>query len=299
MSFAPRSMLFVSAEKPDRFDKAIRSGADMVCIDLEDAVHPDNKPAAREAVVNYLLAADLSKHDVTVGVRVNGVSTPDGLRDFVHLADSGCRVDVVMMPKVVSVTEIRLAQTWLAKTCSHLVALIESPAGIEQAHEIASANLSAHGGGANRGPRLSALLLGGVDLSAELGASLSWHGLLSARGRLVNAAKSAGIQVWDVPCLDIHDAEGIEKETRAVREMGFDCKTAIHPAQIAPIHEAFKPSEHELEWAKGVVAAGEQAGHGQNSSQAAGAFLFNGKMIDEPVLKHAQQLLVQAARSSE
>lgn len=292
MSFAPRSMLFVSAEKPERFNKAINSGADMVCIDLEDAVHPDNKQAARNALVQFLNASDRAATEVIVSVRINAIGTMDGLRDLVLIADSGCQLDVVMLPKVSSASEIRLAQSWLAQTCSRLVALIESPIGIEQAYSIASGSAS------NAKPPLAALLLGGVDLSVELGASLSWDSLFSARARLVNAAKAAGVQAWDVPCLDIHDADALIEETRAVRAMGFNCKLAIHPLQIAPIHEAFKPSAEELEWARGVVAAGEQAGHGQDSAQAAGAFLFNGKMIDGPVLQHAQQMLVQAARGN-
>lgn len=290
MLFAPRSMLFVSAEKPERFSKAINVGADMVCIDLEDAVHPDNKQAARDAVVQFLNASDRPATDVIVCVRINAISTLDGLRDLVLMADSGCQLDAVMLPKVNSSSEIRLAQSWLAQTCSRVVALIESPTGIEQAYSIAD------GAATNTQPSLAALILGGVDLSAELGASLSWDGLFSARARLVNAAKAAGVQAWDVPCLDIHDADALIEETRAVRAMGFDCKLAIHPLQVAPIHEAFKPSADELEWARGVVTAGEQAGHGQNSTQAAGAFLFKGKMIDEPVLRHAQQMLAQAAR---
>jgi len=285
-------MLFVSAEKPERFNKAINSGADMVCIDLEDAVHPDNKQAARDALVQFLNASDRAATEVIVSVRINAIGTLDGLRDLVLIADSGCQLDVVMLPKVSSASEISLAQSWLRQTCSRLVALIESPLGIEQAYAIAS------GPASDVKPPLAALLLGGIDLSAELGASPSWDGLFSARARLVNAAKAAGVQAWDVPCLDIHDADALTEETRAVRAMGFDCKLAIHPLQIAPIHEAFKPSAEELEWARGVVAAGEKAGHGQDSAQAAGAFLFNGKMIDGPVLRHAQQMLAQAARGN-
>jgi len=239
-----------------------------------------------------VITPDQGDAEVILAVRINAIATREGLRDLARLADSECELDVVVLPKVVSANEIVLAQSWLATTCARLVALIESPAGIEQAFAIASTNGSAGG----KKPPLAALLLGGVDLSAELGASLSWAGLLWARGRLVNAAKAAGVHAWDVPFLDIHDDHGIVQQTRAVRALGFDCKTAIHPAQIAPIHEAFKPSAEEFAWAQGVVSAGEQAGHGQDSAQAAGAFLFNGKMIDEPVLKHAQQMLAQASR---
>ncbi|MGH1361229.1 MAG: HpcH/HpaI aldolase/citrate lyase family protein [Burkholderiaceae bacterium] len=289
MSVSPRSMLFVSAEKPERFAKAITSGADMVCIDLEDAVHPDNKTSARDAVLAFLETRDPQADSVLLGLRINAIETTEGLSDLHSLMLAQPALDVVVLPKVNSATEIRLARRWLQGCCQQMVALIESPAGIEQAAGIAAA-----GQLSGSGPELLALMLGGADLAAELGAAFSWDSLLSARGRLVNAAKAAGIQAWDVPFLGLNEPDALEHETRAVRAMGFDCKSAIHPAQLAAIHTAFQPSEAELQWAQGVVKAGEQHGHGADGDGAAGAFLYQGKMVDLPVLMHARRLLAQA-----
>ncbi len=293
MSVSPRSMLFVSAEKPERFAKAIASGADMVCIDLEDAVHPDNKTASRQAVLGFLAQrGSVSEDGVLLGVRINAIETVQGLRDLHALVDARVTLDIVVLPKVGSPTEISLARSWLQGCCRYLVALIESPSGIEEAGRIAGAARSA-----GAGPELAALMLGGADLAAELGADFSWDSLLSARGRLVNAAKAAGIQAWDVPFLALDAPAALERETRAVRALGFDCKSAIHPAQLPAIHAAFQPSEAELEWAHGVVRAGEANGHGADGSDVAGAFLYQGKMVDQPVLNHARRLIAQARSS--
>lgn len=295
MSVSPRSMLFVSAEKPARFAKAIASGADMVCIDLEDAVHPDNKAAARDAVIGFLSQRKPAENGpVLLGLRINAIETVEGLRDLHALVALQGVLDVVVLPKVNSPAEILLARSWLQGVCRYLVALIESPTGVEKAAQIAAAGQTAGGG-----PALAALMLGGADLAAELGAAFGWDSLLSARGRLVNAAKSAGIQAWDVPFLALDAPDALEQETRAVRALGFDCKSAIHPAQLAAIHAAFQPSEAELAWAHGVVQAGQANGHGADGASAAGAFLYQGKMVDQPVLNHARRLIAQARSSDQ
>jgi citrate lyase subunit beta/citryl-CoA lyase/(S)-citramalyl-CoA lyase len=157
-----------------------------------------------------------------------------------------------------------------------LVALIESPRGVENAFAIAQA------------AGLGALMLGGADLSAELGARFGWDGLLYARGRLVNAAKAAGLQAWDVPHIDLADSAGLAEETRRVLALGYDCKTAIHPQQIAAIHAAFMPTPSELEWAQALLLA-------VPDDQASGAFIFQGRMVDAPVLRKARRV-VELAR---
>lgn len=293
MAFAPRSMLFVSAEKPDRFAKALASGADMVCIDLEDAVHADNKSIARQAVVEFTASEQASRPGVLLSVRINALQTVDGLRDVHALIDANCRVDAVVLPKVEAHAQIALAQAWLNQRCDYLVALLESPLGIEQASVIAAGHQRA------MGPELAALMLGGADLAAELGATFEWASLLSARARLVNAAKAAGIQAWDVPHLSLDEPDAVEQETHAVRAMGFNCKSAIHPKQLASIHRAFESSATELAWAHGVLNAAAQLTSGENGSQAVGAFRYEGKMIDEPILRRARQMLLQAGVSSQ
>lgn len=277
MNFNPRSMLFVSGEKTERFAKAMAAGADLVCIDLEDAVHPARKAEARHQVLGWLQAHPPQAGEPRRALRVNGVRTLEGLRDLVALADTGVQLDVLLLPKTEACADIQLLQATVGAQVGAIVALIETPLGIERAAEI------------SRAPLL-ALMLGGADLSAELDASFDQHGLLHARGRLVNAAKAAGLQAWDVPHINLADDAGLAAETRAVLALGFDCKTAIHPQQIATIHAAFKPTATELDWARTLLAAVPDGG-------ASGAFLFNGRMVDAPLLKKARRIAERAALS--
>ncbi len=271
-------MLFVSGEKTERFPKAMAAGADLVCIDLEDAVHPARKAEARAQVLAWLAAHPAAPGGARRALRVNALPTLEGLRDLLALAESTVSVDVLILPKTESADELRTVEAWVGARVGAIVALVETARGIEQAAAIAAA-----------GGRLAALMLGGADLSAELGAQLDWEGLRHARGRLVNAARSGGLQAWDVPFLGLNDAEGLADETRRVIGLGFDCKTAIHPSQIATIHAAFRPAPAEAEWAQALLAAVPADG-------ASGAFLFQGRMVDAPVLKKARRIAQRAAR---
>jgi citrate lyase beta subunit len=273
-------MLFVSGEKPERFDKALAAGADLVCIDLEDAVHPQHKARARAAALAFAEARGPSAPGAALALRLNGLRTPEGLADMAALVASTARLDYLLLPKVEQADDAGLVHAWASERFDALAVLIETPLGIERASAIAAAARA-------EAPRLAALMLGGADLSVELGCAFSWDGLLSARGRLVNAARSAGLQAWDVPHLDLSDLPGLTQETRAVLGLGFSCKSAIHPTQVAAIHAAFVPEAAELEWARALLAAhaGQQA-----PSQERGAFLFRGKMVDPPVLAKARRI---------
>jgi citrate lyase beta subunit len=268
-------MLFVSGEKAERFPKAMSAGADVVCIDLEDAVHPDRKAAARTAVLDWLKSNPAT--GCPIALRINGVRTGDGRRDIAALRESGVQLDWLLVPKVEDPADLQ-ALRLTSERSPRLVALIESPRGVENAFAIAQV------------AGLGALMLGGADLSAELGARFGWDGLLYARGRLVNAAKAAGLQAWDVPHIDLADAAGLTEETRRVLAMGYDCKTAIHPQQIATIHAAFRPTPADLEWAQALLQA-------VPAGEASGAFIFQGRMVDAPVLRKARRV-VELARLS-
>lgn len=276
----PRSMLFVSGEQVGRFAKAMASGADLVCIDLEDAVHPARKAQARAQVLQWLAQREPQGAGARVALRVNGLRTLEGLRDLLAVAEAGVALDALLLPKTEAAADLQAVQAWLPPAVGTLVALLETPLAIEQAACIARA-----------GGRLGALMLGGADLTAELGARLDWDGLLYARGRLLHAAKAAGLQAWDVPCLQLGDDEALAAETRRVVGLGFDCKTAIHPQQIAPIHAAFTPAAAELQWARELLAAVPPGG-------GSGAFLFQGRMVDAPVLRRAQRVVALGDRSS-
>lgn len=278
MTQAPRSLLFVSGERPDRFDKALASEADLVCIDLEDAVHPGHKQEARQATMAFLLN---QPDNARLALRINSPRNLTGLRDVLALAESGARVHALLCPKAESAQDLAELHAWLPSAFGQLIALIETPAGMEQASAIAGA---VHQGA----PRLTALMLGGADLSMELGAQFGWDGLWWARARLVNAARSHGLQAWDVPFIDVADAAGLQEETRRVLALGYDCKAAIHPAQLAPLHQAFQPDADELAWARGLLDEVAKA-------PAAGAFLYQGKLVDQPILQRARRIVRRAA----
>ncbi len=274
-------MLFVSGEKPERFAKALAAGADLVCIDLEDAVHPQHKAQARAAALAFAEAHAASASGTRLALRLNGLRAAEGLADMAALAASKARPDFLLLPKVEHPDDLGLVHAWAADRFDALAVLIETPLGIERAAAIAATARA-------EAPRLAALMLGGADLSVELGCAFGWDGLLSARGRLVNAARSAGLQAWDVPHLDLADLPGLTQETRAVLRLGFTCKSAIHPTQVAAIHAAFVPEAAELDWARALLAAqaGQQAQH-----QERGAFLFQGRMVDPPVLAKARRIV--------
>lgn len=272
-------MLFVSGDKPDRFPKALAAGADLVCIDLEDAVSPACKPQARQDVFAFAAA---SAPQGRLAVRLNGLRTREGMADVTALIASKAHVDAIVLPKVESAEELALFHAWAGERCGFVVALIESPLGLENAAAIAAAARTG-------APSLGALMLGGADLSSELGAAFDWDGLLCARARLVNAARSAGLQAWDVPHIDLRDLDALADETRRVARLGFDCKTAIHPSQVPVIHAAFAPAEAEIGWARALVAA-----HAQRGADGQGAFLFEGRMVDAPVLARARRIVALA-----
>jgi len=272
-------MLFVSGEKPERFPKALAAGADLVCIDLEDAVAPTLKHKARQDVFAFASAAHGKDR---LAVRLNALRTRDGLEDVQALLASSARLGAIVLPKVESPEELALFEAWAGDCCEMLVALIETPQGIEDAARIAAAARGA-------APRLGALMLGGADLSSELGAAFDWDGLLGARHRLVNAARTAGLQAWDVPHIDLRDLEALADETRRVARLGFDCKAAIHPSQVPVIHAAFAPAEADVTWARSLMEA-----HAQRGPAGEGAFLFEGRMVDAPVLARARRILALA-----
>ena len=276
----PRSMLFVSGEKVERFAKAMAAGADLVCIDLEDAVHPDRKAEARGQVLGWLKTTKRPAEGCGVALRLNGLRTLEGIRDVLALVESGVAVDWLLLPKTEHATDVQAIEAWCGAQLGAITALVETPLGIENLASIARA-----------GGKLGALMLGGADLSAELDAQFNWDGLLSARGRLVNAAKSTGLQAWDVPNVDLSSEEGLATETRKALALGFGCKTAIHPQQIKTIHAAFTPTPAEVEWATVLLQAVPEG-------QGSGAFLFQGKMVDAPLLKKARRIAELARASS-
>lgn len=173
-------MLFVSGEKTERFPKAMAAGADVVCVDLEDAVHVERKQVAREQVFSWLSKKQVSE-GLAIALRINGVGTLEGLRDVLALDESGVHLDWLLVPKVEDAADLRALHSWIGHRYQRLTALIETPRGVENALSIA------HAGG-----KLAALMLGGADLAAELGAQFGWDRSGAARRSQRRNAQSPG-----------------------------------------------------------------------------------------------------------
>lgn len=274
-----RSWLFTPATRPDRFDRAAQSGADALIIDLEDAVAPADKAAARDAALTALATPPV--RPILRALRINAPSTADGLEDLLALmrAPADRLPDCVIVPKADSADMIRWIDGLLAGAGNPLplVALIESARGIAAAEDIARAS-----------PRLAALLFGAADLSADLGCATAWEPLLSARSRLVNAAALAGIEAIDSPFFALNDSAGLEREAAAALALGFGAKAAIHPTQVAGINAALTPTEAETAQARRIVA-----------ESAKGVAVVDGRMIDEAMARKARRILSRAASAAQ
>jgi (S)-citramalyl-CoA lyase len=256
--------LFVPGDRPDRFERALAAGADVVVIDLEDSVAPAGKDAARAEALRAIGPG--------VGVRLNALTTPAGIRDLAAMLDLAAGPELVVLPKVESAAEVRLCAEVLGGAAwpGELVCVIESGRGIEAAAKIATAD-----------PHVTALGFGGVDLAAALGAELAWEPMLPARGRVVWAAAAAGIGTLDVPCLDLDSTEMLAEECRRAKAMGFTGKIAIHPGQVAGIRAGFAPTDTEIAEARAILAA---AGN-------SGVVRHGGRMIDAAAVSRARRLV--------
>ena len=262
-----RSLLFVPGNRPERFEKACAAGADLVVIDLEDAVGPNDKDTARKAVLNWLSNND----SATVGVRINSVQTDEFEKDTRALADSGLSLPFVMLPKPDSKADIDTAAAALPENLGTIMPVMESAHALLNAADIFSHD------------RLDMALFGGVDFSADIGSTLGWEALQFARSTLAIAAAAHNVLVFDVPYLDVRDSDGCEAETRRVKDLGIPARSAIHPAQIVPIHNALSPSAEEIDHAERLMAAFAEA--------AGNVALLDGKLIEAPLVKKAQRIL--------
>lgn len=266
----PRSWLFVPALRaPEWLPKAIATGADAVILDLEDAVSLADKDAARATLVEYF-----GQKRPGFGLRVNNIHTPAGVKDLDALVTSRVAPEFIMLPKVESAFEPRLYAQHLGLP---LLCIIESARGLEAAAEIASAD-----------PLVGALAFGGADLAADLRAEFAWEPLLWGRGRVVQAAASAGIAAIDVPHVVLDDEAGLRADAARVKAMGYSGKLAIHPKQVAPLLAIFTPTAAEVERASAIVAAFEAA--------QGNVVEVQGKMVDGPIVKSAQRVLALARR---
>ena len=273
---ARRSVLFVPAVRPDRFAKAVATGADAVCLDLEDGVSFAQKDEARDRALALL--ADRPRVRAEVVLRINEPGSDLGERDLEALLASGVRPDALMVPKVGGPDTLRALDRRLGTVFPDLplVVQIETARGLAAVDAIAGAS-----------PRIAVLFFGAVDLSADLGCAIEWDALLYARSRVVAAAALAEADAMDTPFMDVGAPAALEEEARAARRLGFTGKAAIHPTQVPTIQAAFSPAPEAVAWARRIVAAYE--------ANAGGVLLVDGKLVERPVIASAQRILDAAA----
>ncbi|WP_445359983.1 HpcH/HpaI aldolase/citrate lyase family protein [Microbulbifer sp. EKSA005] len=262
-----RSVLFVPATRPDRYEKAMASGADIACVDLENAVSLEDKDTAREQMVNFFTGKDIVP--TQRALRINQLDSDCGIKDMLMLLDLPQLPDVVILPKVQSAEEVIGFCQVMAPSHKtiRIIALIESPKGLENALSIAQVE------------EVVCLAFGAADYSATVGSDMSWDALLYGRGRLVQAAAFAGIDAVDGPYLELDDERSLIEETQRVSALGFSGKIAIHPKQIKPIHQGLAPSSEALSHAQRVLKAYKE-NHG-------GVLVVDGQMVDMPVVERA------------
>lgn len=274
-----RSRLYLPGSTPRFFVNAGLHRPDAVILDLEDSVAPADKDSARILVRNALRSVQFG--DCERMVRIN--QHPLGLEDLRDVVPE--RPDVILVPKVETPEEILEVDAELRGLAGGdegpwLMPILESALGVENAFAVASAS-----------PRVAALTIGLEDLTADLGVVKTDHGAetLYSRQRLVIAARAAGVQAIDSVYGDVEDPEGLFAYGRASRAMGFEGMGCIHPRQIAVIHEAFAPTEQEIEKALRIVEAFEEA-----EARGLGVVSLGTRMIDPPVVNRARRLIDEA-----
>ena len=277
-----RSRLYVPGSEPKYFVNAALHGADGVILDLEDSVHASEKDAARLLVRNALRAVDFLQCERMV--RINQL--PLGLADLDEIVPES--PDLLLIPKVESPSQILEATTRVAEIKANygitrpiwLMPILESALGIENAFAIAQAS-----------DKIVALTIGLEDYTADLGVAKTLTGAesLYARQRVVNAAHAAGVQAIDSVFGDIGDLEGLRTWGLNSRALGFEGMGCVHPSQIAVIHDAFAPTATEIERARKIVAAYNDA-----QQKGLGVVSLGSKMIDPPVVQRALKLMARA-----
>ncbi len=257
-----QSLLFVPGSRPERFDKALASGADLVAIDFEDSVGPADKESARAAALAAMGPARL-------GIRINGVRTRTGLADLLAVANADAAPPFVMVPMVETVAELEIVHAILPDV--PMIPLIETVKGLRVADAIAAA------------PGIGGLMLGGADFAGELGVAMSWDALFAARAHIAMACASARVPAIDVPYLDLDNLDGLAAEVTRIAAMGFAAKAVVHPKHVAVLHQVLRPTAEQIAEAHAAEAAYAAAGQS--------AVRWNGKMLEAPVMARYRRIL--------
>ena len=263
-----RSFIFTPGLKPEMFSKAIASGADMVCIELEDGIAIKDKDEARKNTIDALKTLEV-KNDVELVVRINCQRTKFGLLDLEAFISS--KIKVKAFEEITFIDD--LLTDCNLDTDLHVI--METNEALENIYDIAHAS-----------KRIVALYFGGVDMAAELRVENKPENLVYARSKLVHAGASVGVDVIDVPYLDLENMDGLKKEAEFVKNLGFTGKGSIHPKQINILNEIFTPSQKEISHAKKIID--------QFNKSDTGLVVIDGKLIEKPVLREMQRKILVA-----
>ena len=280
LSFRPRrSFIFTPGLRPEMFPKALATGADIVCVELEDGIAPKDKAAARANAMK-LFEVPQADDGVERIVRINSLREGFGIADVQAVLAAVTPPPALMMPKVRAPDEVVMLDNLLTERGhdTRLHVIIETNAGLEAAHDIARCSA-----------RIDALFFGGVDMAAELRCRNEWEPLLHARSRVVHAAAGAGLDVIDVPYLDLENLEDMKRAAIRARDLGFSGKGAVHPRQIAALNTVFTPSADEIARARRIIAEFEAAD--------TGLVVIDGKLIEKPVLREMHRIVAIADRT--
>jgi (S)-citramalyl-CoA lyase len=267
-----RSFLFTPADKPQIFEKAISSDADLVIFDLEDAVSISNKEAARKNIKSYFSSKTNDKR--LAGIRINSLKTIAGVEDLLLLSGMETLPAALVIPKLESHYELRIINQLIPEIAEQtaVIGLIETAYALANLADIVIPGFG-----------LSALVLGAADLSSDLGCSNTYDNLLVARTQLVTAAASAGLEAIDSPFFDLKDPVALENETNKIAALGFTAKAAIHPAQLAVINHIFTPTSEQVTEAKEIIDMAQK-----------GVGVLNGKMVDHAMAVKAKKVVAKA-----
>ncbi len=292
----PRSVLAVPASNLGMAEKALASDADAVFLDLEDAVALDEKAEARGKIVRALKELDWGNRPTLY--RANALDTPYFYRDVIEVAEeAGEKLDLILIPKIAGREDLHVVATLLHQL---ELAIGLEPGNIKVEAQIESAEGLVNVDGIARATdRLESLHFGPGDYAASvrmpqrsIGTMDEWdeaypgHRLHYAMHRIVVAARAAGLRAVDGPVADYRDEEGLRQSCLLARSLGFDGKWCIHPAQIGVVNEVFSPTEGEIEWAKKVLGAYEEA-----NAAGQGAASVDGQMVDAASIKMARNTL--------
>jgi (S)-citramalyl-CoA lyase len=272
-----KSWLFTPGTKADRFGRAAEVSADALIIDLEDAVALSDKLKARTAALQYL--EQPAQGRLPCALRINAPVTRTGIEDLHSLLESSAEPDYIILPKCDSPTFISMARSLLDQAAkdTEIIALIESARAVEALPDIVSSDV-----------RPVALMFGAADMEADLGAKTGWETLLFVRSRIIQGAALTRVAVIDSPYFDIDDLDGLKRETRAAKNLGFHGKSAIHPKQIPIINEIFAPSAEEVANARQILKVNQQ-----------GVGSVDHQMVDEAVARQARLVLERAGITSD